>query len=289
MAVENNNIDMDQSQVPQKRENNEAVSKKEVKKSREALEVSRNEALAETNQVIAASMHDHRKLYSEIFLGILIVVLVIVIFNLLSAMVKRFSDGYSKDFQDAKASASSEAYDNAYDQAREKYKITNTVEITIGNLRDEQKLEVYEVSASSLQQSEDKEAIVLFNGSSVFTVDMRSAEYLVDNAHQKVAIRIPKPEVSQNVLFTDYEIVYLKDKGFIGRIVDNLTDSAVGVGEDKALAMTKSASEDMRTKIVNNQEYYAQAVTSAKNFLSDSVKALNPDIPNLQVEIVIMD
>ena len=39
MAVENNNIDMDQSQVPQKRENNEAVSKKEVKKSREALEV----------------------------------------------------------------------------------------------------------------------------------------------------------------------------------------------------------------------------------------------------------
>lgn len=289
MAVENNNIDMDQSQVPQKRENNEAVSKKEVKKSREALEVSRNEALAETNQVIAASMHDHRKLYSEIFLGILIVVLVIVIFNLLSAMVKRFSDGYSKDFQDAKASASSEAYDNAYDQARENYKITNTVKINIGNLRDEQKLEVYEVNASSLQQSEDKEAIVLFNGSSVFTVDMRSAEYLVDNAHQKVTIRIPKPEVSQNVSFTDYEIVYLKDKGFIGRIVDNLTDSAVGVGEDKALAMTKSASEDMRTKIVNNQEYYAQAVTSAKNFLSDSVKALNPDIPNLQVEIVIMD
>lgn len=289
MAVENNNIDMDQSQVPQKRENNEAVSKKEVKKSREALEVSRNEALAETNQVIAASMHDHRKLYSEIFLGILIVVLVIVIFNLLSAMVKRFSDGYSKDFQDAKAQASTEAYNIAYNNAREKFKITNTVEINIGNLRDEQKLEVCEVSASSLQQSEDKEAIVLFNGSSVFTVDMRSAEYLVDNAHQKVTIRIPKPEVSQNVLFHDYEIVYLKDKGFIGRIVDNLTDSAVGVGEDKALAMTKSASEDMRTKIVNNQEYYAQAVTSAKNFLSDSVKALNPDIPNLQVEIVIMD
>lgn len=289
MAVENNNIDMDQSQVPQKRENNEAVSKKEVKKSREALEVSRNEALAETNQVIVGSMHDHRKLYSEIFLGILIVVLVIVIFNLLSAMVKRFSDGYSKDFQDAKAQASTEAYNIAYNNAREKFKITNTVEINIGNLRDEQKLEVYEVNASSLQQSEDKEAIVLFNGSSVFTVDMRSAEYLVDNAHQKVTIRIPKPEVSQKVLSTDYEIVYLKDKGFIGRIVDNLTDSAVGVGEDKALAMTKSASEDMRTKIVNNQEYYAQAVTSAKNFLSDSVKALNPDIPNLQVEIVIMD
>ena len=53
--------------------------------------------------------------------------------------------------------------------------------------------------------------------------------------------------------------------------------------------MTQKAQQNMTAKARSNPEYYAQAKTSAEKTITQLIKNLNPDLPDLTVEVEFTD
>lgn len=193
-------------------------------------------------------------------------------------------------------------YDKSFDLAEKTHHVSNNVSITIGELREEQKLEVLKVSDVSYETSEPKdqgwfdtlvESVVgVFDaeviswlevpGNGVFSVNLQAGEFIVDEEHQYVLIRVPSPELTEFSI--DYENVELLlfEKG-------GMFKNSAKYGVDKAIEQLQSAELTMMQKVNNNQEFYKRARESTEKMLVNLVKQLNPQFPSLDVKIEFID
>lgn len=189
-------------------------------------------------------------------------------------------------------------YETSYDAAEKAHHVSNRVSISIGDLCETQKLEVLAVSEVSYQENtlEEKEGVQgvisditgFFNdepiswleipGSGVFTVNLQLGEFIIDNERQSVLIRIPGPELTNFTLdYEDVEILYF-DAGGVFK-------NSVKFGAAKAREQLKDAQLEMQQSVSNNQVLYKRAEESAENMLIQLVKALNPQSPELAVQV----
>lgn len=190
-------------------------------------------------------------------------------------------------------------YDGAYDRAEQAHHVSNRAAISIDRLREIQQLEVLPVSEVSYQveAAEETEGIQatiagLFNqdntswlevpGNGVFTVDLQAGEFIIDAERQLVLLRIPSPELSNFTLdYENVEVLYFDEGGVF--------KNSAKYGVDKAVEQLQNAELDMVQRISNNQELYKRARDIAQDMLTRLVKQLNPQLPDLTVEVEFLD
>lgn len=209
-------------------------------------------------------------------------------------------------FTDSKDTAEDEVYqffyDLGYENAEESHHVSNDVSITIGDLSQEQKLEVLKVSEVDyqVQDPDDKSFMdslkenisnLFFKevvswlevpGHGVFTVNLKAGEFVIDKERQRVLIRVPGPELTEFTIDYEHVEVLYFEKGGAFR------DSA-NYGIDKAREQLENAELTMMQKVKNNQDFYKRAKASTQKILGNLVEQLNPHLPNLIVEVEFID
>lgn len=209
-------------------------------------------------------------------------------------------------FGTAKDEAADEAYqffyDMSYSAAEKAHHVSNNVSITIGDLREEQKLEVLKVSDVAYETPEPKDqgwfdALIanitgIFDadvvswlevpGNGVFTVNLQAGEFIIDEERQYVLIRVPNPELTEfSIDYENVELLLFEEGGAF--------KNSAKYGVDKAMEQLQSAELTMMQNVNNNQEFYKHARESTEKMLVNLVQQLNPQLPDLVVEIEFID
>ena len=170
--------------------------------------------------------------------------------------------------------------------------------ITIGNLREEQKLEVLKVSEVTYETPQPKdqgwfEELVTsitgifaadvvswleVPGNGVFTVNLQASEFIIDEERKYVLIRVPNPELTEFTIdYENVELLLFEEGGAF--------KNSAKYGVDKAIEQLQSAELTMMQKVNNNQEFYKRARESTEKMLVNLVTQLNPQLEDLVVKV----
>lgn len=204
-------------------------------------------------------------------------------------------DAYITEKENRAEEVYQQFYQRSYEIAEKKHHVSNKTTITIGTLREQAKIEVLKVSDVEYV-TEDKlngnwlKDLFVGNlvswlevpGHGVFTVDLQSGEFIIDDDRQYVLIRVPTPALTEFTIETEHvEVLYFNDSG----IFDHSTECGV----DTAEKQLKSAHLTMLQEMSSNQTFYSLAQENTRDILTNLVKQLNPDKPDLIVEVEFMD
>lgn len=241
----------------------------------------------------------------DVGIGITIIVAVICVGVIAYCCIDTLAVGaasaisrYQNVKQEVSDSTYEEFYQKAYDISEANHHVSNQVSITLGSLKEQAKMEVLKISTVEYKTPEDDEGDVVENilssistffmgdvvswlevpGYGVFTVDLQSAEFIIDNERGYVLIRLPYPELSEFTIdYENVEVLNFEDSGIF--------KNSAKVGEDLARKQLQSAELTMRQNVNSNQKYYQAAENGATNILLNLVKQLNPQIENLVVDV----
>ncbi len=241
-------------------------------------------------------------------LVIALAVVAVVVFNvcMLHGAFAKGTAAAAASFQTAKEQSAEEAYQHFYDKsyaaAEKAHHVSNRVSISIGGLREEQKLEVLKVSDVAYETPRPKDQN-WFNsliagitgifasdviswlevpGSGVFTVNLQAGEFILDDARQYVLIRVPDPELTEFAIdYENVELLLFEEGGAF--------KNSAKYGVDKAMEQLQSAELTMMQNMNNNQEFYKRAREATEKMLVNLVRQLNPQLPDLVVEIEFID
>lgn len=209
-------------------------------------------------------------------------------------------------FSTAKDKAAEEVYqsfyDKSYDAAEKAHHVSNNVSISIGDLMEEQKLEVLKVSDVIYETPGPKDRRWLEDlianitdifgseviswleipGNGVFTVNLQAGEFIIDEERQYVLIRVPSPELTEiSIDYENVELLLFEEGGVF--------KNSAKYGMDKAVEQLQSAESRMIQNVNDNQEFYKRARDSTEKILVNLVKQLNPQLPDLSINIEFID
>ena len=194
-------------------------------------------------------------------------------------------DGYAVAYEENKNDAYQKFYRSAYDRAEAKYHVSNEVLISIENFEETEKLEVLEVNHVELiteNGNYDNDKVVSWikvPGKGTFVVDLNAAEFIVDNEHRYVCVRVPYPELT-NITTGKPTRLLFKDDFWNGNYSD---------GVHLAVDQINDAEVRIKKALMANQYIYKNAQDVAISMISNLVKELNPDVPDISVEVEFMD
>lgn len=243
----------------------------------------------------------HRKKFNILSL-IACTLFVIVSVCFIRSMLAIGTKSAKEKYDDVKAEVSEKVYNDfyqkSYDISESKHHVSNEISITIGSLKEQAKLEVLKISEVEYVTPEDEDSSLLQSvidtlsdlfvgdvvswlevpGYGVFTVDLQSSEFIIDDERQNVLIRIPAPELSEFTIdYANVELLNFEETG--------LFKNSAKVGEDVARKQLQSAELKMRQSANSNQRFYLSARDGATNMLVNLVKQLNPQSDKLVVEV----
>ena len=172
-----------------------------------------------------------------------------------------------------------------YNVAEASYHVKNRGTISIENIQDKANLEVLKVSDVEYITNEKKEDKVIswleVPGNGVFTIDMSLSEFIVDDVHNYVLARVPKPEIQTENIEIDTQNIkklFYKDN----RWIDN---GSIEEGEDLAIRQLSEAQTKIQEDIQSNERYFEIAKTSAESIIKQLIKSVNEDVTNLDIEV----
>lgn len=193
------------------------------------------------------------------------------------------ASGYLTSYETEKEAAYEEKYEDYKTSAEEKYHVSNRVSIYIGGLEETQKLEVLKVSDVEFmivneEDNQDKLTSWLeVPGEGTFVVDLKAGEYIVDNERAHVLVRVPYPELTSVKI--DYKNV---DKILFKHGIMN---KSYRVGEELARQQLNEAEVLFRKEFLSNQTFFLSARKSAGKTIEALIRQLNPEIPELTVDV----
>lgn len=194
---------------------------------------------------------------------------------------------YKTVYEAERDTAYQEKYEDYKVAAEEKYHVSNRVAIYVGSLQEEQKLEVLKVSDVEfiIENSKDNSSNIVswleVPGEGTFVVDLKAGEYIVDEERANVLVRVPFPELIN--VHIDY--------GNVRKILfkNDIFNESYKIGEDLAKQQLDKADALLKKEFTSNQNYYINAQEAAKHTIEALVKQLNPDVPNLAVDVEFYD
>lgn len=212
--------------------------------------------------------------------------------------------GVQRTYRSAKDAAKQETAENYYNAALElsesAHHLSNDITIQIQGITEIRNLEVLNVFLTDYQiwpEQEasggildavtdpligDAEAWIRFNGIGTFTIDLQNTDFILDEQRKAVLVRVPSPVMGQILIQQDEDdVLYTSSAG----LFNNSSDT----GNQLVLSLTQKAQQDMTAKARSNPEYYAQAKASAEKTIIQLIKNLNPDLPDLTVEVEFID
>jgi hypothetical protein len=200
-----------------------------------------------------------------------------------SALAENYSAAYASE----KVTAYDEKYKGYFDAAEKEYHVRNEVSIYIGDLKEEEKLEVLKVRDVEfiIEDKGDNSGNMVswleVPGEGTFVVDIKASEFIIDNERHYVLVRVPYPELT-NVMI-DYAKVnklLFKDKLFNGNYRE---------GEELAKQQLNKADLLIKKEFKSNQNFFLSAQEAEKSMICNLVKQLNPDVPGLTVIVEYME
>ena len=193
------------------------------------------------------------------------------------------NDAYSSSRVDTEKSV----YQMFYDAAEARYHVRNEEAISVDNIREKANLEVLKVcDVEYIIQEGDKNNKGITSwlevpGEGMFTVDLETSEFIVDNQHRHITARIPNPVLSEcRVIYQDVVTLEFKNNAFHDSIRD---------GEDLAKKQLNEAYMKIMTEFTSNPKFFLAARSSAEKMVVNLIKSVNPDIPDLTVEVDFID
>ena len=196
-----------------------------------------------------------------------------------------FKRGYENSKNNTSEKIKTDTYNAVYGAAEQANHVSNRVTITLENIRERADLEVLEVESSYLYKSDatDKSnGLTIWYkipGKGSFTVDMRMAEYIIDNERHQVHVLAPAPAITKFEERNEaIEELFYKDDRFI-------VNGSVKQGTQIANKMLIAARQQMLTDLNINQRYFKAAEDSAVRLITNIIKALNPEMPDLKVTV----
>lgn len=213
------------------------------------------------------------------------VVLIIVIGLLISGTIKKgketAAEAYNKAKEKAKEDTYNSFYNMAFTSAEHHYHVSNRALIEVEAVKEEAQLEVlrvfdveYVVDPEIIEDS-GAQIWVEYGGEGVFAVDMKQCEFIIDNDHEYVLARVPKPKLIRCKI-TQQTPLLLKE---------GLFNKSTSEGVDFANSMYKIGDAQLNSYIKSNPKFYSAAKKSAQTIISDLIMSLNPDLPNLTVDV----
>lgn len=182
---------------------------------------------------------------------------------------------YDKSYNEAR----NKAYNHYFQTAKEKNHVVNEVSITVSDVKQEEKLEVLYVSDVdyAISESGGNTVWAMFPSVGTFTVNLKPAEFIIDNEQKYVLARVPKPELSDFSIDRQNVKILLTDNGiFNGSYKD---------GESMAQRDYEKAYREMKDKMLANGEYIQQAEDSAEFIIKNLITAANSEVDGLTVDV----
>lgn len=201
--------------------------------------------------------------------------------DIISIGAKALINNYVVAFETEKKAAYDEFYDRAFDKAKKNYHVSNRMVISINSLEKYNKLEVLKANhVEFITEDRDSNlgnvtAWLEVTGEGTFVVDLKAAEFIVDNYRRYVLVRIPYPELT-NVIVTNTIKRFFKD---------DWKNGSYDEGVDLALKQQNEAGVRIHKALMSNQYIYNSAQDVAKNIIENLVKQFNTEIPDLTVEV----
>lgn len=227
---------------------------------------------------------------SLVLLAAIVVCILVGTFMIRRVIGKCFA-GLTDGFHNTVDTAASETYDffykKSYESAYAQNHVRNKVSIIIGPLREKAELEVLEVHDVEYTfgaLSDKKEKWLKSTGSAVFTVNLAAGEFLTDDARQYVLMRVPAPEVGAFNISDPVDISPEQKKGLLSSFTGFGGDHA-DEESDLANTLVAEAQVKMQETVSSSPYFYNAAKDAAKTTLINFVKSLNPEIPELTVEV----
>ncbi len=225
---------------------------------------------------------------------ILILIILAVVFVSVGSQAAMSAYSVKKD------QVSEETYDmfygKIYDAAESAHHVSNDVTISIGSLQEENRLEVLKVSDVVYEITENGQSgsgigsmlSRIFNrtvdswlkvpGTGVYTVDMETAEFIIDNDHKYVLVRMMIPELSEfSIDYANVEELYFKD--------NSIFHNPARVGVDLVIEQLNDAEKDLIDEITSNDRFRDSSLTATVNIVTGLIRELNQDLPDLTIEI----
>lgn len=206
-------------------------------------------------------------------------------------IVKGGREAFVATYKDACENERIATYQKKYEEykaaAEEKYHVANRVSIYVGSLQEEQKLEVLAVSdvefivENKTDNSSNITSWLEVPGNGTFVVDLKAGEYIVDEERANVLVRVPYPElVNVQIDYDNVQKLLFKDE---------VLNESYKVGEKLAKQQLDKAYVLLTKEFTSNQNYYLNAQEAAKHAIETLVMQLNPEVPNLTVDVEFYD
>lgn len=234
--------------------------------------------------------HQSKKKISETLLivGILLCIVIaatcIYLFaGVISAGASALKDSYDASYNAKKSETFEKTYRSFFEAAEEKYHVSNRASIKVGNLREQEKLEVLQVSDVEfiIEGKDDNSGNITswleVPGSGTYVVDLAAGEYIIDDMRSHVLVRVPYPELTNiKIDYANVEKLLFKDDIFNG---------SYRQGEELAMKQLSQADVLIKKEFRTNQGYYLTAQKSAKTSIINLVERLNPQVKDITVEV----
>ncbi len=186
-------------------------------------------------------------------------------------------ESFATAYDEAKRKTYDQFKQKAFDYFEAKNHVSNQATLTIGNIKEENSLEVLSVSDSWVKISEpDKDEDkttrwVEFNATGVYTVDMSVSEFIIDDYNNYILVKLKTPQLSHIALDTNTKAyLYKYEKGFFELNGDY--DSGVKMMlNDRAEALDK-----LTEQLESNDANLARAKTSTESLIRTFIKNVNP-------------
>lgn len=210
-------------------------------------------------------------------------VCIILIKDTIRIGASSLQDNYITYYSSEKKETYQKIYDAFFTKAEEEYHVSNKVSISIGEIKELNKLEVLRVSDVEyiIEDKQDNASNIIswleVPGEGVFVVDLAAGEYIVDNEREFIHVRIPYPELAN--IMIDYEnvekILFKND----------IFDDSYSIGEELAEQQLNKANMLIKKEFISNQYFYSTAQDAARSTIINLVKQMNPNVPNIKVEV----
>ena len=196
---------------------------------------------------------------------------------------ERMVEKAKKTYFDKVSDISGEITEGFYNLGEKNNHVSNQISVAINSIVDETRLEVLSVRDIEYitDETNEKKTVTSWlkvTGEGIYTVDLKTAEYLYDSTSKTVTVVLRKPELTHCRLISGENVLYENNR-MIGN--GNIAD-----GEDLAQRQIQSGYKAIYTYFLENPQFYQSAKDSAVSIVKGLIKQLYIDNPNIKVTVV---
>lgn len=187
-------------------------------------------------------------------------------------------------YDSKKDEAYQQTYNNYVSMGEQAYHTSNRPQISVSFAEEASELEVLTVTATVFVCNAEKTIWEEITGASHFSVNLKAAEYIIDEERSTVYVHLPEPRLEETVSLDETSIqeYKLQSDGNLSRTVQKIKGSIQG-GISDSMDMRKEAVNQILNDLQSDTDYPEVAKESATTMISALLRKLNPTVSDLKI------